>query len=235
MGRRLGVSRECNTPGAVAPCPRGRRGSTIVVTPHIVKKPGTPNFARAGAAYYANAGAAARPCRRTRGFPAPSGQLPHTRAGAAAHGPAPAPTSARLPGATPIALAAASLAPLPQPTAFAQTNVFTFGSAPQSNFARPTDPLQIFYVTLIADGRLQRHAGAHRRRHHLNANTVKLQVGTQAISLVQTGAGQSFPFPEGCPSRPIDAATLARRGPNRIGATCQADLGVGDAYQDRSP
>ena len=40
------------------------------------------------------------------------------------------------------------MTPAPTPTAFAQTNVFTFGAPPQSNFAKPTDPVQIFYATL---------------------------------------------------------------------------------------
>ena len=79
-----------------------------------------------------------------------------------------------------------------------QTNVFTFGSAPQSNFAKPTDPVQIFYATLsptvVSNGTSVRLAVVTTT----NATTVKLQVGSQSIGLSQTAAGQwvaAFPFP----------------------------------------
>ena len=176
---------------------QGQRNELIiVVTPHIVK-PGTPNLP--GPALHTMPTPAPLPTLppNTR-LPAPSGQLPHTRAGAVARGAGTAPTSAPLPGATPIGLVAASPVPLPQPTAFAQTNVFAFGSAPQSNFARLGDPVQIFYATLsptvVSNGTPVRVAVVTTS----NANAVKLQVGTQTISLVQTGAGQwqaAFPFP----------------------------------------
>jgi type II secretory pathway component GspD/PulD (secretin) len=46
--------------------------------------------------------------------------------------------------------------PSPEPTAFTQTNVYTFGSAPSNNYAAPDAAPQIFYVqvqpTVIADG-----------------------------------------------------------------------------------
>jgi hypothetical protein len=121
----------------------------------------------------------------------------------------PEPIATPLGLATPIGLVAPSSTPLPQPTAFAQTNVFTFGSAPQSNFARSTDPVQIFYATLsptvVSNATPVRIAAVTTS----NANTVKLQVGTQTISLVQTGAGQwqaAFPFP--LSAVPVGQSTL---------------------------
>jgi len=95
-----------------------------------------------------------------------------------------------------------TITPIPQPgpTAFGQTNVFTFGSAPQSNFAQPTDPVQIFYATLsptiVANGTSVQVAAITTS----NASTVKLVIGSQAISLGHTGVGQwqaTFPFPLG--------------------------------------
>ncbi|MEO6989929.1 MAG: hypothetical protein ABI346_00150, partial [Candidatus Baltobacteraceae bacterium] len=40
-----------------------------------------------------------------------------------------------------------SQAPVALPSAFAQTNTFTYGQAPQNNFAGPNDSVQIFYAT----------------------------------------------------------------------------------------
>ncbi len=48
------------------------------------------------------------------------------------------PTSSPSPGATPVGT----------PSAFAQANVFTFGSPPPSNYAGPSEAPQIFYATL---------------------------------------------------------------------------------------
>jgi len=88
--------------------------------------------------------------------------------------------------------------PAPTPTAFAQTNVFAFGAAPQSNFAKPTDPVQIFYATLsptvVSNGTSVRVAAITTT----NAASCKITIGTITISLGQTGPGQwqgTFPFP----------------------------------------
>ena len=187
---------------------QGQRNELIiVVTPHIVK-PGAPVLP--GPALHTIPTPAPLPTLppNTR-LPAPSGQLPHMRGSASTRGVAPAPTASPLAIAAPVGLVTASPVPLPQPTAFAQTNVFTFGSAPQSNFARPTDPVQIFYATLaptvVSNGTPVRIAAVTTS----NANTVKLQVGTQTISLVQTGPGQwqaAFPFP--LSAVPVGQATL---------------------------
>jgi type II secretory pathway component GspD/PulD (secretin) len=175
---------------------QGQRNELIiVVTPHIVKQGAA---VLPGPALRAIPTPAALPTLppNTR-LPAPSGQLPGR--------PAPSRivrsqmTPATFATATPSGLVA-SPTPLAQPTAFAQTNVFTFGAAPQSNFARPTDSVQIFYATLsptvVSNGTPVRVAVVTTS----NANAVKLQVGTQTISLAQTGAGQwqaAFAFPLG--------------------------------------
>jgi general secretion pathway protein D len=187
---------------------QGQRNELIiVVTPHIVK-PGAPVLP--GPALHTIPTPASLPTLppNTR-LPAPNGQMPHARGVASARGGAPAPTAAPLAIAVPVGPVTASPVPLPQPTAFAQTNVFTFGSAPQSNFARPTDPVQVFYATLaptvVSNGTPVRVAAVTTS----NANTVKLQVGTQTISLVQTGPGQwqaAFPFP--LSAVPVGQATL---------------------------
>jgi type II/III secretion system protein len=176
---------------------QGQRNELIiVVTPHIVKR-GTPAPPGPGPALHAIPTPAPLPTLppNTR-LPAPSGQIPGRRVPArmTASPLAPEPLAT----AAPLGLAVASPLPLAQPTAFAQTNVFTFGAAPQSNFARPTDPVQIFYATVsptvVSNGTPVRVAVITTS----NANAVKLQVGTQTISLARTGAGQwqaVFAFP----------------------------------------
>jgi len=170
---------------------QGQRNELIiVVTPHIVK-PGKSVLP--GPPLQAIPTPAALPTLppNTR-LPAPSGQLPAQRLtfGAAAAMPAPIAT------ASPTPRPAAT--PAPVPTAFAQTNVFTFGAAPQSNFAKPTDPVQIFYATLsptVVSNGTSVHIAAVTTT---NSTTVKLQIGTQSIGLAKTAPGQwqaSFPFP----------------------------------------
>lgn len=125
-------------------------------------------------------------------LPSPSGLLP--RASTTTRGSAPPSTAL----ATPAPVVAAT--PAPAPSAFAQTDVFTFGSAPQSNFAKSSDPVQLFYATLsptIVSNGTSVHAAVITTT---NATAVKLQIGSQTISLAQTGPGRwqaTFPFPLG--------------------------------------
>jgi type II secretory pathway component GspD/PulD (secretin) len=176
---------------------QGQRNELIiVVTPHVVK-PGVSGMP--GPRLQVPPAPAALPTLPPNAqLPPPRGQLqpppPATR-------PSVPPRAAAVPGtATPSALPAtgAAMAPAPTPTAFAQTNVFTFGAPPQSNFAKPTDPVQIFYATLsptvVTNGTSVRVAAVTTT----NAGAVKLHVGTQIIGLGQTGPGQwqaTFPFP----------------------------------------
>jgi hypothetical protein len=48
----------------------------------------------------------------------------------------------------PVLANSPSPAPLPAPSAFGQANTFTFGKPPQNTYAKPSDPIQIFFVTL---------------------------------------------------------------------------------------
>ena len=186
---------------------QGQRNELIiVVTPHIVK-PGPA--AVPGPALRAIPTPAALPTLppNTR-LPAPAGQIPRRST---------APTRVTTqpvvaPIAAPIGTSVASPTPLAQPTAFAQTNVFTFGTAPQSNFARPTDPVQIFYATLAPTVVSNRTPVRLAVVTTSNANSVKLQIGTQAINLAQTAPGQwqaAFAFPLGAAPVGQSAMTLS--------------------------
>jgi general secretion pathway protein D len=165
---------------------QGQRNELIiVVTPHIVK-PGTLMPGPAPHIFPSPAPLPTLPPNTQ--LPPPSGQLPGIGRKPAA------PVAAA--GAT--AAPSASPTPAPLPTAFAQTNVFTFGSAPQSNFAKPTDPVQIFFATLsptvVSNGTSVRIAAVTTS----NASAVKVQVGSQSIGLGRTNPGQwqaTFPFP----------------------------------------
>jgi hypothetical protein len=172
----------------------------IVVTPHIVKpgKPGLP-----GPAIGSIPTAAPLPTLPPNAhLPPPSGQLTVVSGTVRAPGPTPSPSPA-----TP----AVARTPAPLPSAFGQTNVFTFGSPPQSNFAKPSDSVQIFYATLsptVLSNGAQVHLAVITTS---NANAVRLQVGSQSIGLSQTAPGQwqgTFPFPVGAVSVGQSTMTL---------------------------
>jgi type II secretory pathway component GspD/PulD (secretin) len=170
---------------------QGQRNELIiVVTPHILK-PGKTVIPGPPLQTLPTPAALPTLPPNTR-LPSPSGQLPLQREGPTLPRPTEAPTPSvavrREPSPTPSGA----------PAAFAQTNVFTFGSPPQSNFARPSDPVQIFYATLsptvVSDGTPVRIAVVTTT----NVTTVRLNVGSQGVSLKQTGAGQwqaTFQFP----------------------------------------
>jgi hypothetical protein len=188
---------------------QGQRNELIiVVTPHIVKRGASTLPGPAMNAIPTPAPLPTLPPNTH--LPSPSGQLPDRRA--TAHIPASPQTTTPLASATPSGLALSSPVPIAQPTAFAQTNVFTFGAAPQSNFARPTDPVQIFYATLsptVVSNGTPVHAAVVTTS---NANSVRLQVGTQSINFARTGPGQwqaAFPFPLGAVPVGQSAVTLS--------------------------
>ncbi len=171
---------------------QGQRNELIiVVTPHIVR-PGKPLLP--GPALRAVPTPQALPTLPPNArLPAASGQL----APRASTPSAPGPTVTATPSPAQSGAPTAST-PAPVPSAFAQTNVFTFGAAPQSNFAKPTDPVQIFYATLsptvVAIGTPLRLAVITTS----NATAVKLTIGSQSMPLNQTAPGQwqgTFPFP----------------------------------------
>lgn len=102
--------------------------------------------------------------------------------------------------------------------AFAQTNVFVFGSPPQSNYAKKTDSVQIFYATLSPT--VIRKFGTMRIAviTTTNAASVKLSLGASTTALTETAPGQwqaTIPSPvDGSSSTrgPMTATLVANRG-----------------------
>jgi type II secretory pathway component GspD/PulD (secretin) len=203
---------------------QGQRNELIiVVTPHIVK-PG--KTALPGPAAHAIPTPAALPTLPPNThLPPPSGQLQARRVPSALPAATPAPAVMVSPPPR------ADAAPATVPAAFAQTNVFTFGSAPQSNFAKPTDPVQMFYATLsptLVSNGTSVHVAAVTTT---NATTVKLQIGTQSIGLSQTGAGQwqaTFPFPRAAlpPGQSAIAASLVASRADGTSATVPISMNL---------
>jgi general secretion pathway protein D len=82
--------------------------------------------------------------------------------------------------------------PLPLPSAFGQTNVYTFGSAPSNNFAAANQPPQIFFVQLqpsvVKDGQQITISAI------TTTNVSKLTLGTNSLlpmaTLQSVGSGQ---------------------------------------------
>jgi type II secretory pathway component GspD/PulD (secretin) len=171
---------------------RQRNELIIVVTPHVVKPGSTVIPGPLPHAFPAPAALPTLPPNAQ--LPPPTGQLPTNggRVATASNGAGAA--------ASPSPSASAAPAPVAAPPAFAQTNVFTFGSAPQSNFAKATDPVQIFYATLsptVVSNGSSVHIAAVTTT---NVTSVKLAIGTTTIGLGQTGQGRwlgTFPFPAG--------------------------------------
>ena len=176
---------------------QGQRNELIiVVTPHIVK----PGTAMPGPAVREIPTAAPLPTLPPNTqLPPATGQLPKPppvpfNAGAAeGHVP-----SSPAPGSLLATPSRPSPTPVAVPTAFAQTDAFTFGSAPTTNFAKSSDPVQIFYATLsptiVANGTSVRVAAVTTT----NTTAVRLQIGAESIPLGQIGPGQwqaVFPFP----------------------------------------
>ena len=89
--------------------------------------------------------------------------------------------------------------PAPLPSAFSQTNVYTFGQAPQNNYAAPNAAPQIFYVqaspSVVKNGEQMTISAI------TTTNVAKLTFGPNALlpmaSLESIGPGQwqgTFPF-----------------------------------------
>jgi type II secretory pathway component GspD/PulD (secretin) len=104
-----------------------------------------------------------------------------------------------LPTPTPPGMPGASPSPAPLPSAFSQTNVYTYGQAPQNNFAQPNAAPQIFYVqvspSVVRNGQTMTISAI------TSTNVAKLTFGPNAIlpmaTLQSVGAGQwssSFSF-----------------------------------------
>jgi hypothetical protein len=120
--------------------------------------------------------------------------MPETHAAPRASLESPDPPSPS-PSPSPRAVSPVAIA---MPAAFGATNVFTFGSAPQSNFAKPTDAVQIYYATfsptVVDDGTSVSVAAITSS----NVASAKLVIGSRTVMLNQTSPGQwqgTFAFP----------------------------------------
>lgn len=185
----------------------------VTVTPHIVR-PG-----ESGAIGRTKLG-----IPKPEGLPTlpPGTQLPPPRKTVAAadippptsglpHAPEPQPVNVPTPAALPPPHAPknvttpppsappAAPTPAPLPTAFSQTNVYTFGQAPQNNYAAPNAAPQIFYVqvspSVIKNGQSMTIAAI------TSTNVAQLTFGPNALlpmaTLQSIGPGQwqgTFPF-----------------------------------------
>ncbi|MBV9409757.1 MAG: hypothetical protein JO164_13095, partial [Candidatus Eremiobacteraeota bacterium] len=178
-----------------------RNELVITVTPHLVPQGSVDESALASPAPRAlptlPPGTEVPPMRAQpfvpSGFvtPAPPG-APATRTPAAAvtQTPAPKPTTA-------------AVVPNVLPTAFGQTNVFTFGQAPQNNYAKANDPVQIFFAqvspTVLKSGQPISVAVITTS----NVSKLTFGYGTFVTEIPQTSPGQfsaTFPFsPAGVP------------------------------------
>jgi general secretion pathway protein D len=107
--------------------------------------------------------------------------------------------SAAIPNAQPSGNGTPS--PQPLPSAFAQTNIYTFGQAPQNNFASSSQPPQIFYVqvspSVVKNGQMMTISAI------TTTNVTSLTIGPNKTlpmgTLTSVGAGQwqgTFPFSE---------------------------------------
>ena len=99
--------------------------------------------------------------------------------------------------------------PSPVPSVFAQTNVFTYGSPPPSNFAAPGDAAQIFYAslspTLVSYGTPITVTAVTTS----NVNAVTLSYNGIQMSIAQSGAGQwSATLPFTLVGLPVPNATI---------------------------
>lgn len=120
--------------------------------------------------------------------------------------PEPAPVNVPIPRSTPQPPAftpppggVATASPQPLPSAFSQTNVFTYGAAPQNNYAAANQNPQIFYAqvspSVVRNGQMMTITAI------TTTNVTKLAFGPNKIlamgSLKSVGPGQwegSFPF-----------------------------------------
>jgi type II secretory pathway component GspD/PulD (secretin) len=101
--------------------------------------------------------------------------------------------------AKPSPIAAAGTSPLPLPSAFSQTNVYTFGQAPQNNYAAPNAAPQIFYVQVSPS--VVKNGDQMTISAITTTNVAQLRFGPNALvpmaSLQSVGPGQwqgTFPF-----------------------------------------
>lgn len=194
-----------------------RNELVIVVTPHILKKGESPP-----------------PPNATMGLPtaAPLPTVPPT----ATFPPAPG-AQAETPEtvATPVLTTPTPIptpAPMPTPSGFAATNVFEYGSAPQNNYAGPTDPSQIFYARLTPT--LLTPSSSITISVVTTTNVARVTIGTsgRGISLNNLGAGKwnlTFPASQLSLSSALQTTMLtlsATRNDGTTGATIQIPVSI---------
>ena len=113
-------------------------------------------------------------------FPSPSHNKPQAPAQATIPPPASNPSPIDVPTPDPKPKATPSAAPQPLPTAFSQTNVFTYGAAPPNNYAAPGSGVQIYYVqaqpTVVKNGQSVTISAI------TSTNVDRLSFGTNSIS-----------------------------------------------------
>ena len=156
----------------------------ITVTPHIVY-PGAVNNVMPGPALPSMPTPAALPTlapgtRLPTPWPSPTGALPAVPLVE----PAPSPSPSVVGQEQGVESSAMS------PRAFAQTNVFTFGKPPTNNYAKPNDPVLIYYATfsptVLKNGDTVQIAAITT----INVTTLTISYPGYATQLAQTGPGQ---------------------------------------------
>jgi Flp pilus assembly secretin CpaC len=161
----------------------------ITVTPHVVVPGQSAPFAP-------------RPAPPVPVPPALPTLPPGTRLGAAR------PTGAPLPGA--VRAPAAAPSPSPAASAYPTLNTFTYGTIPQNNFAKSTDPVQIFYATLSPTVLGANKVVLVNTITSSNAQRVTLSYGTFTQQLAEVNRGQwqaRFPLgPSVLPAAPANVS-----------------------------
>jgi type II secretory pathway component GspD/PulD (secretin) len=177
----------------------------IVVTPHIVRGPN--DTLSPGPAFHETPVPQAFPTLAPgTTLPPPSNQAPPVVLTQVQTAPVAAPSPA--PSTSPRASGSPSPSPSP--------GTFSYGSAPASNVVRSTDPVTIYAATFTPTS-LSNGTSCHVTVvTSTNAVAAKLVIGTNSISLGQTGFGQwqgSFPFPAGAvpPGQPLTLSLVVSR------------------------
>ncbi|HKU67509.1 MAG TPA: secretin N-terminal domain-containing protein [Candidatus Baltobacteraceae bacterium] len=135
----------------------------------------------------------------------------------------------------PAPTASPATSPAPMPTAFHQLNVFTYGQAPQNNFAKPGDPVQIFYVqvapTVVKSGAPISISVIATT----NVNRVTFGSGTLTTDVKQIGPGEfqtTFPFSAaGIPFGTAGQVQMALKAYRADGATATVPVPLSVVYQ----
>ncbi len=114
-----------------------------------------------------------------------------------------------LPRRVPTPMSVLAPTPVPMPSAFAQANVFTFGSPPPNNFAGPGDAVQIFYASLSPTIVSYGTPVTLNAITTSNVNALTLSYNGVQTSIAQSGAGQwSATFPFTLVGLPVPNATI---------------------------